>query len=284
MIAPRPGGELFAEFDLPRPGTYWLEFAGGTATQFSTDALRDRPELRRRGRRIRAQRPHRPRAAPPARRHAAAHHPAAGRPRLVRVLDRHARRPAGEPQRRCPRRSTAPSGCSMPTAREHVYWVAAPRPGGDTVAVLDLPRPGVYYLEIADGSNDARSTEPLTLTTRFARKPRPLRAQRHHGPGHAGARRERAHDGDLSGPRPRRPCARHRPAGRTHRRHREPRRRTSTSPSACSTATAPKSSTGRRLRVRVAISPAPSMPQSPAATTSSSPRATTPPARSSRSP
>ena len=54
---------------------------------------------------------------------------------------------------------------------EQVYWIAAPRPGGDTVAVLDLPKPGVYYLEIADGNNDARSTEPLTLTTRFAKSP-----------------------------------------------------------------------------------------------------------------
>ena len=74
---------------------------------------------------------------------------------------------------------------------EQVYWVAAPRPGGDTVAVLDLPKPGVYYLEVADGENDARSTEPLTLTTRFAKSPDLYEPNDSMAAGHAGARRER---------------------------------------------------------------------------------------------
>ena len=286
VIAPRPGGELFAEFDLPRPGTYWLQFADGTDAGLSPERFPVDAELRRRS----------PTASSPttastsprhvaARRHLPAQHPAARRPRLVRVHDRRARRAARQPQPACPRRSTAPSACSMPTASSIVYWVAAPRPGGDTVAVLDLPKPGVYYLEIADGGNDARSTEPLTLTTRFAPEPRPLRAQRHHGAGHAG-RAPRASTTMAIFPRarPRLPRARHRPARRAHASRSRRRRRTSISPSACSTATAPKPSTGRRPRVPAATSSAPSMPPAPAATTSSSPTATTTPARSSRSP
>ncbi len=46
-------------------------------------------------------------------------------------------------------------------------WVAPYRMGGAAEGVADLPAAGLYYLEVTDGNNDARSIEPATLTTRF---------------------------------------------------------------------------------------------------------------------
>lgn len=46
-------------------------------------------------------------------------------------------------------------------------WVAPYAPGGLTEAIADLPRAGTYFLDIADGSSDARSVEHATLSTRF---------------------------------------------------------------------------------------------------------------------
>jgi hypothetical protein len=42
-------------------------------------------------------------------------------------------------------------------------WVAPSQPGQDTPLVADLPAPGRYVLEVADGSDDARDPAPFTL-------------------------------------------------------------------------------------------------------------------------
>ena len=42
-------------------------------------------------------------------------------------------------------------------------WVAPYRKGGVTEGFADLPRPGVYFIEVVDGNNDERSVQPATL-------------------------------------------------------------------------------------------------------------------------
>ena len=42
-------------------------------------------------------------------------------------------------------------------------WQSPPRPGGDTDVIFDVPRAGRYYLEVADGSDNGRSTQAYTL-------------------------------------------------------------------------------------------------------------------------
>ncbi|NRB30638.1 MAG: pre-peptidase C-terminal domain-containing protein [Rhizobiaceae bacterium] len=46
-------------------------------------------------------------------------------------------------------------------------WYGPPRPGGDTSAVIDLPAPGRYFLQIYDNRSNARSEKPYSLTTEF---------------------------------------------------------------------------------------------------------------------
>src|SRR6185295_11907883 len=46
-------------------------------------------------------------------------------------------------------------------------WVAPYKKGGVTEGFADLPRPGVYFIEVVDGNNDERSVEPATLSTIF---------------------------------------------------------------------------------------------------------------------
>ena len=46
-------------------------------------------------------------------------------------------------------------------------WTAAPRPGGDALALHDLKLPGAYYLELADSYNDRRSPDTYSLKTEF---------------------------------------------------------------------------------------------------------------------
>lgn len=46
-------------------------------------------------------------------------------------------------------------------------WIAPFRKGGDTEGFADLPRPGSYFIEVADGSNDDRSVVPAILSTVF---------------------------------------------------------------------------------------------------------------------
>jgi hypothetical protein len=46
-------------------------------------------------------------------------------------------------------------------------WFAPLARGGDTVGSFDLPAPGRYYIEMADGAYDARSVQPFTVTAVF---------------------------------------------------------------------------------------------------------------------
>ena len=46
-------------------------------------------------------------------------------------------------------------------------WLTTPKPGQDNVQVVDLPAPGTYYLEVRDGHNNARSSQPYTLRARL---------------------------------------------------------------------------------------------------------------------
>ncbi len=51
--------------------------------------------------------------------------------------------------------------------RQVVGWTGPPRKGGVTEGFADLPGPGTYYIELSDGSDDARSIEHATLSTTF---------------------------------------------------------------------------------------------------------------------
>ena len=46
-------------------------------------------------------------------------------------------------------------------------WVAPAEPGGDTVAAVDVPEAGRYYLQVVDDYGDARSVQPYTITATF---------------------------------------------------------------------------------------------------------------------
>ena len=271
IVAPRPGGELFAEFDLPRPGTYWLQFVDSANDASSTDAFAvDLSYVVQ---------------------------PDGFEPNDRIDLARHVPLDGSFPLNILPKgdhdwfefSTDAPGALLVASAPvpeaidgtfrllnadgvEQVYWIAAPRPGGDTVAVLDLPKPGVYYLEIADGTNDARSTEPLTLTTRFAKspdlyEPNDSMAQAMPVPTRASTRWRSSRPATTTSSR----STSSSPASSRSRSRR--RRKTSTSPSACSTPTAPRPSTGPLPRGPAATSSAPSTPPGPAAISSSSPTA-----------
>jgi len=51
--------------------------------------------------------------------------------------------------------------------RVHHDWIRPLRAGGDTVGVIEFALAGRYYLEVRDGGDDARATEPYLLTTRL---------------------------------------------------------------------------------------------------------------------
>jgi hypothetical protein len=46
-------------------------------------------------------------------------------------------------------------------------WFAPLAKGGNTIGSQDLPAPGRYYIEMADGNQDARSTQSFTVTAVF---------------------------------------------------------------------------------------------------------------------
>lgn len=46
-------------------------------------------------------------------------------------------------------------------------WIAAARKGGDTYGVVDLPRPGTYFIDIRDRGDDGFSIEPFDLSLAF---------------------------------------------------------------------------------------------------------------------
>lgn len=50
-------------------------------------------------------------------------------------------------------------------------WYAPLAKGGNTDALVDLPAPGLYYLEVRDGSDDASSSQPYTLSATFTPSP-----------------------------------------------------------------------------------------------------------------
>ncbi len=50
-------------------------------------------------------------------------------------------------------------------------WFGPPRPGGDTYDYADLPRPGRYFIEIADGNNNASDAQSFPLTLNFTPQP-----------------------------------------------------------------------------------------------------------------
>ena len=168
--AQRPGGELLAEFDIGRPGAYWLQFADANSDQAAAETFpvnleyQAQPDLFEPDDRI--------------------------------DLARHVPLDGSFPLNILPRgdhdwfkfTATAPGALvvsltNVPEAVdgafrllnadgvEIAYWTVAPRPGGDTIAVLDLPRPGLYYLDVADNNSDTSAIAPLTLTTRFAPTP-----------------------------------------------------------------------------------------------------------------
>jgi hypothetical protein len=167
---PRPGGELVAEFDLPRPGSYWLQLIDNNNDQASTESFPLELEFVVQADGL----------EPNDKINLAKHLPLDGTAQLS-IL------PRGD-QDWFKYTTDAPGSLlvSLTGVPENIdgtfrllnsdgvelyYWVTAPRPGGDTVAVFDLPRPGVYYLTVVDNANDSRSPEPLTLTTRFAKSP-----------------------------------------------------------------------------------------------------------------
>lgn len=46
-------------------------------------------------------------------------------------------------------------------------WLSPEAAGGDTVATLDLPEAGRYYLMVTDDYDDGQSLEPYTITATF---------------------------------------------------------------------------------------------------------------------
>ena len=51
--------------------------------------------------------------------------------------------------------------------RDLTGWIVPPRPGGETTGSLKLEKPGWYWMEIRDSSNDARSPRPFRITRTF---------------------------------------------------------------------------------------------------------------------
>jgi hypothetical protein len=168
--APRPGGELLAQFDLARAGAYWLQFADGgndaSAAETFPVTLSYQPEadLYETNDRL----------------DLARHIPLASEfpINILPVGDRdHFKFTAPSPGSLIVNLTDVPESLEGAfrlldaNALELASWATAARPGGDTSAVLDLPRPGVYYLEIADRNGDAADIAPLTFSTRFVPSP-----------------------------------------------------------------------------------------------------------------
>ncbi len=50
-------------------------------------------------------------------------------------------------------------------------WSLGPRKGGDTIGAADLPRPGTYYVEIADSGDTAATIKPFNAKLAFTASP-----------------------------------------------------------------------------------------------------------------
>lgn len=46
-------------------------------------------------------------------------------------------------------------------------WQAPLRAGGGVTGVAEIPKPGIYYIEVADSRDDGRSPEPYALQAAF---------------------------------------------------------------------------------------------------------------------
>jgi hypothetical protein len=165
--SPRAGGELLAEFEIGRPGTYWLQFADGANDASAPEAFPVRLDFA-----VAADL-----AEPDDRLDQARQLPLNGALALSifpKADTDYFKFTAPAPGSLLVSLTGAPAGVNTAfrllgaDAQEVYYWTVASRPGGDNIAVFDLPRPGVYYLQVNDNGNDASDVGPIQLATRFA--------------------------------------------------------------------------------------------------------------------
>jgi hypothetical protein len=168
--APRPGGDLVADLDLPSPGAFWLEVrdAANDAASQETAMLTLSLTPQEDG--------YEPNNAPSTARLM----PANGRSRLnvfptgdVDML----RFALDRPGELAVRAYEVPPELDIAMQlldADHASvggWALAPRPGGETWASFSIKKPGMYILEIRDGANDQRSAEAFTLESTFTPSP-----------------------------------------------------------------------------------------------------------------
>ncbi len=165
-VSPRPGGDAQAVYDLKLPGAYYLEFADSYNDKRSADRYTLKIAFMRS---VDSNEPNDSYAT-------ARRIPPTGKRRLT-VL------PKGDAD--WFRLKVDQAGELRLAATEvpqtldvsmRVYnsdraiiadWMVPPRPGGDTIAQVDLPAPGEYYVEIADSYNDQADIAHYTFETAF---------------------------------------------------------------------------------------------------------------------
>jgi uncharacterized caspase-like protein len=170
VVAPRPGGEFYAEFDIGRPGAYWLEIGDGNGDAASTDRFNLSLQY------LVDADLYEPNNRPDTAKHIALDSvfPISVFPKRDRDFFKFSALSAGSlivGLTKAPEGITTSLHLLDANGAELVYWVPAPRPGGDNLTVFDLPRPGVYYLEIADSGDAAADVAPVQFSTRFAPSP-----------------------------------------------------------------------------------------------------------------
>jgi hypothetical protein len=170
QVAPRPGGETLAVFDLKLPGAYFLELADGSndgrsiapytlTTVFApsvdnfepNDSFAEAVEI-----------------------------PATGSRRLTVLPKSDAdwfRLDVDHPGELKIGAFDVPQSLDV-AFRVHnrdkqviADWMVPPRPGGDTVGMVDLPRPGDYYIEINDSYNDQGDIAHYRFETAYTPEP-----------------------------------------------------------------------------------------------------------------
>jgi hypothetical protein len=167
---PRKGADTVAVVDLPRPGPYWLEVRDG-----NDDARSEQPYTLTLTFTPTAD------TGEPNDTLAAAQSLALGGSLRANILPRH---DADWYRVEAPRQGalalhvTGVADTLDVVARVWnadrkalTPWLTPPRKGGDTIAVVDLPAPGPYWIEVRDGNNDARSEQPYTLAVSFTPTP-----------------------------------------------------------------------------------------------------------------
>lgn len=181
-VAPRPGGDLAVDFDLKQPGAYFLEVADSYSDAWSPAAYRMVSRFT----------PSADHYEPNDSFAEATVVPAKGRHRLT-VLPRGdvdwLRFDVDHPgeltiaAREVPERLDIAFRVYNHDKAVIADWVRAPRPGGDTTAVVDLPAAGTYVIEIADGNHDQREIASYIFETSFT--PQPDQYEPNNGPGQA---------------------------------------------------------------------------------------------------